>query len=91
MSCSCFQLETKFRDHTNKTMTEREEPFKCVAKFASTNLLESLRECASSGIKINHLCFSKGHYINIYMGEGSSVGGAVIYKPQGWSSVPGST
>ncbi|XP_036951677.1 centromere protein N isoform X1 [Acanthopagrus latus] len=44
-----YKLETKFRDHTNKTMTEREEPFNCVVKFASTNLLESLRHCASSG------------------------------------------
>lgn len=43
------QLETKFRDHTNKTMTEREEPFRCVVKFASTNLLESFKHCASSG------------------------------------------
>ncbi|XP_044203579.1 centromere protein N [Thunnus albacares] len=45
-----YKLETKFRDHTNKTMTEREEPFRCVVKFSSTNLLESLRHCASSGI-----------------------------------------
>lgn len=43
------QLETKFRDHTNKTMTERDEAFRCVVKFASTNLLESLRHSASSG------------------------------------------
>lgn len=43
------QLETKFRDPTNKTMTEREEPFRCVVKFESTNLLESLKHCASSG------------------------------------------
>ncbi|XP_059208783.1 centromere protein N [Centropristis striata] len=45
-----YKLETKFRDHTNKTMTEREEPFNCVVKFASNNLLESFRHCASSGI-----------------------------------------
>ncbi|XP_053176939.1 centromere protein N [Scomber japonicus] len=45
-----YKLETKFRDHTNKTMSEREEPFRCVVKFASNNLLESLRHCASSGI-----------------------------------------
>ncbi|KAM9861037.1 centromere protein N [Aulostomus maculatus] len=45
-----YKLETKFKDHTNKTMTEREEPFRCVVKFASTSLLESLRDCACSGI-----------------------------------------
>ncbi|KAF0043272.1 hypothetical protein F2P81_004609 [Scophthalmus maximus] len=44
------QLETKFRDQTNRNMTEREEPFRCVVKFESTNLLESLRHSASSGI-----------------------------------------
>ncbi|XP_010740018.3 centromere protein N [Larimichthys crocea] len=50
LQSSVYKLETKFKDHTNKTMTEREEPFRCVVKFASTNLLESLRHCASSGI-----------------------------------------
>ncbi|XP_031169991.1 centromere protein N [Sander lucioperca] len=50
LQSAVYKLETKFRDHSNKTMTEREEPFRCVVKFASTNLLESLRHCASSGI-----------------------------------------
>nr|XP_046241303.1 centromere protein N [Scatophagus argus] len=50
LQSAVYKLETKFRDHTNKTMTEREEPFKCVVKFSSANLLESLRHCASSGI-----------------------------------------
>lgn len=60
IECFVFfsQLETKFRDHSNQTMSEREEPFRCVVKFESTNLLESLRHCASSGIK-NHMCLSK--------------------------------
>lgn len=31
-------------------MTEREEPFRCVVKFSSTNLLESFRHCASTGM-----------------------------------------
>lgn len=44
------QLETKFKDDTNKAMTEREQPFRCVVKFSSTNLLESLRHCASTGM-----------------------------------------
>ncbi|XP_051236487.1 centromere protein N [Dicentrarchus labrax] len=50
LQSAVYKLETKFRDYTNKTMTEREEPFRCHVKFASTNLLESLRHCASSGI-----------------------------------------
>ncbi|XP_008292976.1 centromere protein N [Stegastes partitus] len=50
LQSAVYKLETKFRDHMNKTMTEREEPLKCVVKFASTSLLESLRHCASSGI-----------------------------------------
>ncbi|XP_015229462.1 PREDICTED: centromere protein N [Cyprinodon variegatus] len=45
-----YKLETKFKDPTNETMTERDEPFRCAVKFSSTNLLESLRSCASSGI-----------------------------------------
>ncbi|XP_068597967.1 centromere protein N [Brachionichthys hirsutus] len=50
LQTSVYKLETKFKDHTNKTMLEREKPFRCVVKFASANLLESLRSCASSGI-----------------------------------------
>ncbi|CAJ1048809.1 centromere protein N [Xyrichtys novacula] len=49
LQSAVYKLETKFRDQTNKAMTEREESFKCIVKFASTNLLESLRHCASSG------------------------------------------
>lgn len=50
LQSAVYKLETKFRDPTNMTMTGREEPFRCVVKFSSTNLLESLRNCASSGI-----------------------------------------
>ncbi|XP_034087462.1 centromere protein N [Gymnodraco acuticeps] len=50
LQSAVYKLETKFRDHTNTLMTEREEPFRCVVKFSSTNLLESLKNCASSGI-----------------------------------------
>ncbi|XP_037344303.2 centromere protein N [Pungitius pungitius] len=50
LQSAVYKLETKFRDHSNKTMTEREEPFRCVVKFTSTNLLESFRHCSSSGI-----------------------------------------
>ncbi|XP_069030268.1 centromere protein N [Embiotoca jacksoni] len=50
LQSAVYKLETKFKDQTNKTMTEREELFKCVVKFTSTNLLESFRHSASSGI-----------------------------------------
>ncbi|XP_029972261.1 centromere protein N [Salarias fasciatus] len=50
LQSAVYKLETRFKDHTNKIMTEREEPFRCVVKFSSVNLLESLRHCASSGI-----------------------------------------
>ncbi|XP_019751376.1 centromere protein N isoform X1 [Hippocampus comes] len=45
-----YKLETKFKDPSNQTFTEREKPFNCVVTFTSKNLLESLRHCASSGI-----------------------------------------
>ncbi|XP_029577145.1 centromere protein N isoform X1 [Salmo trutta] len=45
-----YKLETKFRDNSNKTLTGRGEPFRGVVEFASTNLLESLRHCVSSGM-----------------------------------------
>uniref|UniRef100_A0A3Q3WZR0 Uncharacterized protein n=1 Tax=Mola mola TaxID=94237 RepID=A0A3Q3WZR0_MOLML len=50
LQTAVYKLETKFRDNTNKTMTEHEAPFRCLVKFASTNLLESFRHCACSGI-----------------------------------------
>ncbi|KAM3876984.1 LOW QUALITY PROTEIN: centromere protein N [Diretmus argenteus] len=50
LQTAVYKLETKYKDITNNIMTERERPFRCVVKFASTNLLESLRHCASSGI-----------------------------------------
>ncbi|XP_024911568.1 centromere protein N isoform X2 [Cynoglossus semilaevis] len=45
-----YKLDTKYKDPTNQTMSERSRPFKCVVKFESKNLLESLRHCATSGI-----------------------------------------
>ncbi|RVE74558.1 hypothetical protein OJAV_G00023750 [Oryzias javanicus] len=50
LQSAVYKLDTKFKDPSNKTMTEREDTFKCVVKFSSINLLESLRSCASSGI-----------------------------------------
>ncbi|CAL8243439.1 unnamed protein product [Lota lota] len=45
-----YTLETKLKDNTNKIMTEREQPFRCVVTFKSTNILESLRHSAMTGI-----------------------------------------
>ncbi|XP_061566834.1 centromere protein N [Cololabis saira] len=50
LQSAVYKLETKFRDPTNEAMSKQEGPFRCVVKFSSTNLLESLRHCASSGI-----------------------------------------
>ncbi|XP_056463769.1 centromere protein N [Gadus chalcogrammus] len=45
-----YTLETKFKDKTNQIMTEREQPFRCTVTFKSSNILESLRHSASTGI-----------------------------------------
>ncbi|XP_054892481.1 centromere protein N [Poeciliopsis prolifica] len=50
LQSAVFKLETKFKDPINEAMTQRDEPFLCSVKFSSSNLLESLRHCASSGI-----------------------------------------
>lgn len=63
--CVFSQLETKFKDNANKTMTESEEPFKCFVKFSSTNLLESFRHCASSGMNIYLATETKGLFRKI--------------------------
>lgn len=63
---SLHKLETKFRDNTNKTMTEREEPFRCFVKFASTNLLESFRHCTSAGSKNMFVTDSKEHVLKYF-------------------------
>ncbi|KAJ0055644.1 hypothetical protein NL108_006528, partial [Boleophthalmus pectinirostris] len=47
LQSAVYRLETKFRGYA-KNMAQHKEPFKCVVKFSSTNLLESLRNCASS-------------------------------------------
>ncbi|CAL8351306.1 unnamed protein product [Merluccius merluccius] len=50
LQTATYKLETKLKDNTNKIMTEREQPFRCVVTFASTNILESLRHSAMTGI-----------------------------------------
>lgn len=50
LQTAIYKLETKLKDNPNKIMTERDQPFRCVVKFASTNILESLRHSAMTGI-----------------------------------------
>ncbi|XP_054590770.1 centromere protein N isoform X2 [Nothobranchius furzeri] len=50
LQSAVYKLETKYRDPSNRTMTERDEPFRCVVKYSSSNILESFRHCASAGI-----------------------------------------
>lgn len=50
LQTAVYKLETKLKDNSNEIMMERVEPFRCVVKFASTNILESLRHCAMTGI-----------------------------------------
>lgn len=50
LQTAVYKLETRFKDNSNKIMTSREEPFRGVVKFASTNILDSLRHCVSSGM-----------------------------------------
>ncbi|KAG7272085.1 hypothetical protein CRUP_002902, partial [Coryphaenoides rupestris] len=50
LQTAIYKLETKLKDNPNKSMTGREQPFRCVVKFASTNILESLRHGAMTGI-----------------------------------------
>ncbi|XP_067105654.1 centromere protein N [Osmerus mordax] len=50
LQTAIYKLETRFKDNSNNLMTGREEPFRCVVKFASPNLLESLKHCVSSGM-----------------------------------------
>lgn len=47
-----YKLETKFKCNVNgrSILAEREEPFRCMVKFSSPNLLEALRSLAPAGI-----------------------------------------
>lgn len=46
-----YKLETMFRDPSdNDTLSHKEDPFRCVVKFSSPHLLESLKLLAPSGI-----------------------------------------
>ncbi|XP_046898040.1 centromere protein N [Hypomesus transpacificus] len=50
LQTAIYKLETRFKDRSNQHMTGRDDPFRCVVKFASPNLLESLKHCVSSGM-----------------------------------------
>ncbi|XP_055504845.1 centromere protein N [Leucoraja erinacea] len=46
-----YRLQTAFRDERNtETLSDRNKPFRCVAKFSSPNVLESLRALPELGI-----------------------------------------
>ncbi|KAG5848857.1 centromere protein N isoform X1 [Anguilla rostrata] len=48
LETAVYKLETRFRE--NGMPGRREEPFRGVVKFSSSNLLESLKNCVSSGM-----------------------------------------
>ncbi|KAJ8281361.1 hypothetical protein GJAV_G00066740 [Gymnothorax javanicus] len=48
LETAVYKLETRFRE--SGMLSGREEPFRGVVKFASSNLLESLKYCVSSGM-----------------------------------------
>ncbi|KAJ8340616.1 hypothetical protein SKAU_G00352490 [Synaphobranchus kaupii] len=50
LETAVYKLETRFRENGNGMLGRREEPFRGVVKFASSNLLESLKYCVSSGM-----------------------------------------
>uniref|UniRef100_A0A3Q3Q461 Centromere protein N n=1 Tax=Monopterus albus TaxID=43700 RepID=A0A3Q3Q461_MONAL len=89
LESAVYELETKFNGHANGTMTDREQPFRCVVKFTSTNLLESLRQCASSGIvsTVTPLFSSiprsgKNYFVITNKSHGSSSKTSNITEPQ---------
>ncbi|KAG7467891.1 hypothetical protein MATL_G00136990 [Megalops atlanticus] len=50
LETAVYKLETKYRDNGNEMLSGREEPFRGEVRFTSSNLLESLKSCVSSGI-----------------------------------------
>ncbi|KPP61791.1 centromere protein N-like, partial [Scleropages formosus] len=49
LETAVYKLETKYREHGSENLARRDEPFRGVVKFSSSNLLESLKYCVSSG------------------------------------------
>lgn len=46
-----YKLETKFKSTLNESiLADREEPFRCLVKFSSPNLLEALKSLAPAGL-----------------------------------------
>ncbi|KAL4642079.1 centromere protein N [Arapaima gigas] len=50
LETAVYKLETKYREHGNENLVKKDEPFRGVVKFSSSNLLESLKYCVSSGM-----------------------------------------
>ncbi|KAK3549113.1 hypothetical protein QTP70_032574 [Hemibagrus guttatus] len=50
LETAVYKLETRYRGSSNNTLSDRDELFRGVVKFSSSNLLESLRHCVSTGM-----------------------------------------
>ncbi|XP_028665656.1 centromere protein N [Erpetoichthys calabaricus] len=50
LETAVFKLETKFKDPVNRILENKTDPFRCVIKFSSPNLLESLKSSVELGI-----------------------------------------
>ncbi|MCJ8733638.1 hypothetical protein PDJAM_G00225910 [Pangasius djambal] len=50
LETAVYKLETRYRGSNNNTLSDRDELFRGVVRFSSPNLLESLRQCVSTGM-----------------------------------------
>ncbi|XP_062860550.1 centromere protein N [Trichomycterus rosablanca] len=50
LETAVYKLETRYRGTSNNTLSDKDDLFKGMVKFSSTNLLESLRHCVSAGM-----------------------------------------
>ncbi|KAG9338045.1 hypothetical protein JZ751_027209 [Albula glossodonta] len=50
LETALYKLETRYRGKERGIMGSREEPFRGVVRFSSSNILESLKYCTSSGM-----------------------------------------
>ncbi|KAI4892392.1 hypothetical protein NFI96_011690 [Prochilodus magdalenae] len=50
LETAVYRLETRYRGNSNNTLNDKDELFRGVVKFSSSNLLESFRHCVSAGM-----------------------------------------
>ncbi|TSZ97541.1 Centromere protein N [Bagarius yarrelli] len=50
LESAVYKLKTRYRGSSEHTLADRDELFRGVVKFSSTNLLESLRHCVSNSM-----------------------------------------